>query len=119
LPGEQAFAKVCGRAILSYAATTSRKLPFDHPKGYLMTLYRVESIPHEATQIADSSYGLSTREFAVLELLVEGLADKEIAGILGVTPFTINKHVGQILIKLDCRSRTGAAVKAIRSGMVF
>ena len=83
-----------------------------------MTLYQIGLIPNQAIQISDSPHGLSAREFTVLELVAEGLADKEIAGILGVTPFTVNKHVGQILLKLDCKSRTGAAVKAVRSGIV-
>jgi DNA-binding CsgD family transcriptional regulator len=84
-----------------------------------MTVYQIAPTPYQPTQTSDSPYGLSDREFTVLELITEGLADEEIAGILGVTPFTVNKHVGQILLKLDCRSRTGAAVKAIRSGIVL
>ena len=64
-----------------------------------------------------SPYDLSVREFDVLRLMMDGLADKEIASRLRVTPFTVNKHVGQILMKLGCRSRTGAAVKAIREGL--
>ena len=60
---------------------------------------------------------LSRREFSVLELMTDGLADKEIADRLEITPLTVNKHVGQILLKMDCRSRTGAAVKAIRQGI--
>jgi DNA-binding NarL/FixJ family response regulator len=84
-----------------------------------MTLDQIESTPHQAAENWDLPCGLSAREITVLELVAEGLADKEIAGLLGVTPFTVNKHVVQILVKLDCRSRTGAAVKAIRSGIVF
>jgi len=61
-----------------------------------------------------SKYHLSAREFAVLELLSHGYSDKEIASALRVTPFTVNKHVGAILIKMDVRSRTAAAVHAIR-----
>jgi DNA-binding NarL/FixJ family response regulator len=49
--------------------------------------------------------------------MADGLSDKEIAEHLDITPFTVNKHVGQILLKMDCRSRTGAAVKAIRQGI--
>ncbi len=62
----------------------------------------------------DSKYHLSARELAVLELLSQGFSDKEIAGALRVTPFTVNKHVGAILIKMNVRSRTAAAVHAIR-----
>ena len=51
---------------------------------------------------------------SVLELLSQGCSDKEIASTLRVTPFTVNKHVGAILIKMNVRSRTAAAVHAIR-----
>jgi DNA-binding NarL/FixJ family response regulator len=50
----------------------------------------------------------------VLYLLSEGLSDKQIALALGVTNYTVNKHVGAILAKMDARSRTAAAVMAIR-----
>jgi DNA-binding NarL/FixJ family response regulator len=61
-----------------------------------------------------SKYQLSAREFAVLGLLSQGYSDREIAGALRVTPFTVNKHVGAVLIKMNVRSRTAAAVHAIR-----
>jgi DNA-binding NarL/FixJ family response regulator len=61
-----------------------------------------------------SKYHLSAREFAVLGLLSQGYSDKEIAGALRVTPFTVNKHVGAVLMKMNVRSRTAAAVHAIR-----
>src|SRR5688500_10307418 len=61
-----------------------------------------------------SKYHLSGREFAVLELLSHGYSDKEVASALRITPFTVNKHVGAILIKMNVRSRTAAAVHAIR-----
>jgi DNA-binding NarL/FixJ family response regulator len=65
----------------------------------------------------DGPFCLTEQETRVLELMTAGLADKEIAARLGVTPYTINKHVGSILRKTGHRSRTGAAVTAIRSGM--
>lgn len=64
------------------------------------------------------TYGLSAQEMRVLELMTEGLADKEIAAQLGVTPYTVNKQVGSILRKMDSPSRTGAAVKAVRRGLL-
>ena len=65
-------------------------------------------------QKPDNAFGLSVREMAVLYLLTEGLTDKEIAVALGVTAYTVNKHVGAILAKMQVRSRTAAAVRAIR-----
>ena len=59
-------------------------------------------------------YGLSPRELSVLREVSRGLSDAEIADSLGVTKFTVNKHVGSILAKMNVASRTAAAVRAIR-----
>lgn len=63
-------------------------------------------------------YGLSERELTVLRHVVDGLADLEIAHVLGVTRYTINKHVAAILSKMEVTSRTGAAVRAIKEHIV-
>jgi DNA-binding NarL/FixJ family response regulator len=59
-------------------------------------------------------HNLTQRELKVLYLLTEGLADKQIAVALGVTVYTVNKHVGAILAKMCVSSRTAAAVCAVR-----
>jgi DNA-binding NarL/FixJ family response regulator len=61
--------------------------------------------------------GLSPRERQVLQLLIDGLSDKEIAAQLGISPFTAIRHVQNILTKLDVRSRTAAATYAVRHGL--
>ena len=53
-----------------------------------------------------SSAGISSREADVLRLLAEGLANKEIASRLGVSPRTVEKHVESLLRKSGTRSRT-------------
>ena len=63
-------------------------------------------------------YNLTPRETAVLTEMTKGLSDMEIAESLGITRFTVNKHIGSILIKTNTRSRTGAAVRAIREHLV-
>jgi DNA-binding NarL/FixJ family response regulator len=63
-------------------------------------------------------YQLSQRELAVLRLLTEGLSDKEIASRLEISSSTASKHVEAVRLKLGTRSRTEAAVRAIREGLV-
>jgi len=63
-------------------------------------------------------FGLSSRETGVLQLVTDGLADKEIALALGISRFTVNKHVRAIMRKIDAGSRTEAAVRALRAGLV-
>lgn len=53
--------------------------------------------------------GLSEREVQVLRLVAEGMTDREIAGLLVISPRTVEKHVGTILRKLcvDTRAQAG------------
>ncbi len=77
--------------------------------------------PPAAREVALSEYGygLSTREIEVLRLLARGLADKQIAGELAISTFTVNKHVGAILTKMKAASRTEASVRAIQDRLVL
>jgi DNA-binding NarL/FixJ family response regulator len=57
---------------------------------------------------------LTKRETEVLALVEQGLANKEIAERLYITPKTAGHHVSRILLKLDVRSRAEAAAYAAR-----
>ncbi len=61
---------------------------------------------------------LTPREREVLRLMVEGLANKQIAQRLGIGEKTIKTHVSRVLAKLGVADRTQAAVLAIREGLV-
>ncbi|HEX9627925.1 MAG TPA: response regulator transcription factor [Acidiferrobacterales bacterium] len=61
---------------------------------------------------------LTARQMDVLELLVQGKPNKEIAGALGVSENTIRAHVGAILKFLDARNRAEAGYAAVRQGLV-
>ena len=53
---------------------------------------------------------LTPQQFRVLMLLAEGLLNKQIADRLGLAENTVKIHVTAVLAKLECRSRTQAAV---------
>lgn len=57
---------------------------------------------------------LSPREKQILDLLVEGMIDKEIGHELGISRETVRTHLGKIYHKLQVRSRTEAVVKYLR-----
>jgi DNA-binding NarL/FixJ family response regulator len=50
--------------------------------------------------------GITAREADVLVLVAQGLANKEIAARLHISPRTVEKHVESLLRKTDARSRT-------------
>jgi PAS domain S-box-containing protein len=69
--------------------------------------------------VSSNAYGLTHRELAVLSLVVEGMADKQIADSLGISTYTVNKHVGNVLGKMNAVSRTEAGVRAIKEGLLL
>ena len=65
-----------------------------------------------------NNYGLTERELDVLELMVEGLSNPQIADRLVITRATAKAHVHSILQKLCVTSRTQATVTAMKEGLV-
>ena len=61
---------------------------------------------------------LSPRELQILELIVKGLSNKQIADRLGITEGTVKWHVNAILGRMNVSDRTQAAVAALNSGIV-
>jgi NarL family two-component system response regulator YdfI len=62
---------------------------------------------------------LTPREIEVLQLLAEGLGNKEIASRLNISEHTAKFHVASIMGKLDAASRTEAVTLGIRHGLVM
>ena len=58
---------------------------------------------------------LTGREREVLDLVAEGLTNKEIARRLAVSPATVKAHVERIIAKLGVSDRTQAAVLVTRA----
>lgn len=52
---------------------------------------------------------LTTREAEVLRRLSDGLTDREVAGVLGISVRTVETHVSSVLHKLGVRDRAEAA----------
>ena len=61
---------------------------------------------------------LSSREIEVLELIVKGHGNKQIAFELGIAEHTVKNHVKNILSKLGADDRTQAATAAIQRGII-
>src|SRR5262245_42823594 len=80
----------------------------------------------EATTVAATQYmarlsshpTVTPREVQVLELLAQGMRNKEIGQALGVAEETIQAHMKSIFSKLDVHDRTAALTVALRRGIV-
>jgi DNA-binding CsgD family transcriptional regulator len=62
-----------------------------------------------------SRYRISEREFTVVQLICEGLTNKEIAQELSISVNTVNNHVANIFSKMEVRSRIDL-LKALKEG---
>jgi DNA-binding NarL/FixJ family response regulator len=71
--------------------------------------------PGEA--LAEQREPLTPREREVLELLTQGLSNRQIAGRLGISEHTAKFHVASISGKLGASSRTEAVSLGVRRGL--
>ncbi len=78
---------------------------------------KIEALPSEYEQVLET-YPLTQRELEILELIVAGCSNGQIAEKLYITVGTVKTHVRNILNKLCADDRTQAAVRALRSGLV-
>jgi len=61
---------------------------------------------------------LTTREREVLQMLAEGKTNKEIAGILNLSVYTVDAHRGRIMEKLNLHSINELVRFAVRNGLI-
>jgi FixJ family two-component response regulator len=74
----------------------------------LKNAIREDNLRHDADRIEHGARSrlerLTPREREVLDLLVEGLSQREIAGRLEISPRTVEVYKGRMMEKLQCRS---------------
>jgi DNA-binding NarL/FixJ family response regulator len=76
--------------------------------------------PAIAEKLAErmSTHALTARELSVLERIVAGRANKEIASDLDISEATVKSHINNLLSKLGVADRTHAATVALQRGIV-
>lgn len=89
---------VAKQVLLAIAATATQNVPAVQPKLL--------------------KFGLSSRELEVLQCIVDGCANNEIANKLVISTETVKTHVRHIMDKLSVSDRTQACVKALREGIL-
>jgi len=104
---------------LAYILKTA---PMEHVIEAIRTVHSGKrSIPpHIAQQLAQRALRnqLSSRESEILQLVAQGLKNKEIADKLYISEYTARNHVISLLEKLGTRDRTEATAVAIKRGLV-
>jgi DNA-binding NarL/FixJ family response regulator len=72
----------------------------------------------EFARLSQLQTGLTARERDILNAIVRGDSNREIAHKLGLSEKTVKNYVSEILSKLGVRDRTEAAVYALQMGLV-
>jgi DNA-binding NarL/FixJ family response regulator len=65
-----------------------------------------------------SRRGFTNREKQVLELLVDGCSNREIAGPLGIEERTVKAHVAKLMRKVGVRNRIALSMHAITHELI-
>jgi DNA-binding NarL/FixJ family response regulator len=76
-----------------------------------------DALPDETASRAPLAK-LTDREVSVLRLVAGGYSNKEIGRTLFLSEGTVKNYVSEILLKLDCRDRTHAVMKAITQRLI-
>ncbi len=79
---------------------------------------QLESARRSYSEPGSPFHPLSEREMEVLNLVVEGKSNKEIAALLGISHQTVKNHITSILRKFGVEDRTQAVVYALKRGWV-
>ena len=68
--------------------------------------------------LQDSYDLLTEREKEILQLLAEGKSNKDVAGMLNLSPNTVETHRTRIMQKLDLHSTADIVLYAVRKGII-
>jgi len=80
--------------------------------------YQIQALNGSRPLVDDHAAQLTARQREVLELLCEGLQNKQIARRLNIASATVKIHVANILRALNVSSRLQAAVVAMSLGLI-
>lgn len=79
---------------------------------------QIESSRRSYSEPGSPYHPLSDREMEVLNCVVGGMSNKEIAALLGISHQTVKNHITSILRKFNVEDRTQAVVYALKRGWV-
>ncbi len=114
------------RAVLPRWATVEEIVAATGAAATGLVVLHPEVIEHLPTAFKPESHypsgpplqALSPRETEVLNMLADGLGNKEIAWRLHISEHTVKFHIGSIFNKLDASSRAEAVAIGVRRGLI-
>jgi two-component system, NarL family, response regulator NreC len=87
-------------------------------EGYLSPAISNAVLDDYRRHVTDPIDLLSSREREVLQMLAEGKTNKEIAGTLNLSVYTVDAHRGRIMEKLNVHSINELVRFAVRNGLI-
>jgi two-component system response regulator NreC len=69
-------------------------------------------------RVQDSYELLTEREREVLQLLAEGKSNKEVASLLGLSPYTVESHRNNLMQKLNLHNTADIVLYAVRKAII-
>jgi predicted ATPase/DNA-binding CsgD family transcriptional regulator len=106
-----------GEPAFAAAFAAGRVTPFGEALEDALAVFASDE-PAPLPRAAPNPFDLTRREREILGLLCQRLTDPEIAERLFISPYTVGKHVSNILGKLGAANRRRAAAIAVRHGLV-
>ena len=83
------------------------------PDRHDVLLFEERRPDHGRALAALAALGLSARQAEVLALAARGCTNAEIAARMGISPRTVQKHLGHVFDRLGVRTRACAAARAV------
>ena len=84
----------------------------------LMRSYQAQPTPFQLTKTDPLAEPLTGRELEVLQLVAQGLANKQIAISLGISEHTVKFHISSLTAKLGASNRTEAVRLGTQRGLI-
>lgn len=78
----------------------------------------IQALITAATRPTSAHYNLSEREREVLQHMIEGLTNSEIADRMYISRSTVKFHVSSLLAKLNATTRAEAIAIALKNGLI-
>jgi DNA-binding NarL/FixJ family response regulator len=105
------------QAVLDIADQRSRLIERE-PEAPAPVIERRRNEPAYYAGLSAAPYYVTTRELEVLDLLLSGLSNKEVAGKLGISFKTVQSHRQRVMDKLGARSPMHLAEIVRRVGVL-